>query len=826
MSGTGSDGSRGALALNESGGFVLAQTPEEAAFDGMPQSVINTGIVDKITGAKTMPAVIARYLSNKIKGIDERVSEPTYIEEDSETDYDRILAALNEKCGVKFSSYKTATVFRRIERRMQVKHLSDIRKYAELVEKDPLEIGALQRELFISVTSFFRDRETFRFIQKNIITKLVNSLSTNQEVRVWVAGCSTGEEVYSYAILLEEAMKRRSIRASYKIFATDVNPDVIEVASRGTYPESAITEIHSQYLDDYFSKGDGTITVAPLLRQKVVFAVHNLLADAPFTNMDIVSCRNTLIYFKNDAQKEALQRLQFAVKQYGSLILGKSESISINSDYFKVIDRAHKVFTCIQKTPPSTGVISRREMNGGPKRLDASLSTVVEPFSAIKFAAEAQINNAFVPLSLLVNNQHEVIHIFGKDTSALQLKAGTVNFHISNVLPSELSPVAVALLYRLGKEDGELNSDKVKFVKSTGKSSTAMIKGWRVDSGRQDDYFILSLIVDDSELTKSEHVDISAATLERVQQLEVELKATRESLQSTIEELETTNEELQATNEELMASNEELQSSNEELQSVNEELSTVNAQYHEKVNILNSINADLDAISLSTGIATIFVDDKQHLTRFTPDAREIFKVRDQDIGRPINEIVNNLNYESFFDDIALTVSTGRSKEVEILGQKDKGYLMRIVSYRLPSAEKFGAVISLIESKSFGTYQTIIDSLPEHVAVLDQSGNIVVANEAWRRFAIVNSDFANSGENYYVGCNYLDVCSDELKHQILKILSGESDRYSLKYPCHSPTEKRWYIMEVRGIRHSVFKAVVSHRNVTQWEINNESNVALP
>ena len=683
LSGTGSDGSRGAISLNASGGFVIAQTPEQAAFDGMPKNVINTGIVDAVRDAEAIPSLIQKYFNSQFSPLDIIKLEPKLSSVEVQDDYRRqILQELHDAYTIDFSQYKDATVIRRIERRMQVKHIGDIPDYLQLVRSDRQELLALRRELLIPVTAFFRDPEIFEFIASNVVQKVIEQPHVGDEIRVWIAGCSTGEEAYTYAMLFEHLLTLNKSKMRYKIFATDVNPDVIEFASKGAYPESIKQEIPESFIDEYFSQKDDKLTISQTIRQKVVFAVHNLLNDAAFTKMDVVSCRNTLIYFKNQAQKDVMQRLQFAVKTDGFLVLGKSESLTIQHSNFNLLDKRFKVFQCINQSKPGPRSLNVKKASQLPQKEQSEQHTRKEQIlNEVESIAEAHLRREFLPLSLLVNEFHEVVHIYGENTTLLKLKAGGLSFQVSQIVMEPLPSIAVALLYRLNREDNKVSSESVILTASDGISYVVTIHGWRIGQTELPDYYLLSFEMkrDTGEVKQAKTVEYSDETAKRIEHLELELAATRESLQSSIEELETTNEELQATNEELMASNEELQSSNEELQSVNEELNTVNAEYHEKMSILNRINADLDAMSLSTGIATIFVDDKQNLTRFTPDASLIFKVREQDLGRPLNEIVNTLEYDSLFDDIALTITTGRSREIEILGDSGQGYLMRVVS---------------------------------------------------------------------------------------------------------------------------------------------------
>lgn len=821
LSGTGSDGSRGALAINAKGGFVIAQDPEEAGFDGMPNSVISTGIVDYVMKVKDMPSVISRYLKMGVKPQkpDKALQHKT---EDlsASAQYKRILSKLHREFGINFNLYKEATVERRIERRMQVKHIADFHTYANFIETDPTEPVALRSELLIPVTNFFRDEQPFQFLKSKVIDQLVKDSEDNDELRIWVAGCSTGEEAYSIAILFDESIRKYNKYCSYKVFATDANPDVINLASQASYPYAIVNEIPANYLDDYFIKDGHQYQIKSVIRDRVVFAVHNLLSDAPFTKMDLVSCRNTLIYFKSDAQKEVMKRLQYAVKQDRYLFLGKSESLVTNVDSFKLLDRKNKLFLCTNR---STTLLNAMSFTLSKHEPMAKNGTNLKPsqINQAQYEAEKLIKSEFTPLSILVSNTFEVLHIYGENTKLLQVKPGAINNHVGNMLPDKLSPVALALIYRLNKENGKISSDIVDISENKNENKYVKLVGWAV---RQDDlpvHYAISILENEQLPTglASATIDVNKVNTDRIKQLEIELHATRESLQSTIEELETTNEELQSTNEELMASNEELQSSNEELQSVNEELNTVNAEYHEKMSELNRINADLDVMSSSTGFASVFVDANLCVTRFTPDAKSIFRIREQDHGRPLDDVVHNLMYPELYTEISKVINTGKTVEREVKSRSGSAYIVKIIAYQMPSHHQLGAVISFVETKGFGSFQAVMDSVPQHIAVLGEFGEILLVNRAWQRFANINGE-ENKLDQLGVGTNYLDICMDsnesKVKLGVESVLAGQASSFSHKYPCHSPTEKRWFVMTVEPIQHEHYKAVVTHTNVTKWE----------
>lgn len=830
LSGTGSDGSRGAMDINAQGGFVIAQQPEDAKFDGMPKSLINTGVVDDIVLAEEIPSRIQKHMLNPVSLEDALVTPSigavpqAFIEN---VTVDTVTQMLVDKCNIDFSQYKWATFSRRLERRMQVKQVKDIQSYYDILCTDEAEVAALRRELLIPVTSFFRDSAVFEELQNTVIPELVERASDIDGIRVWVAGCSTGEEAFSLAILFNEEISCQHRSIGLKIFATDVNPEVIDIASGGTYAESIAGEIPTELFGKYFTRNGDKFSIRPDIRQSIVFAKHNILNDPPFTRMDLVSCRNTLIYFKNKAQISAIQKLQYAVKKNGILLLGKSESLNINQTHFAVLNRSLKIFQC-RRSIRLIEFDSKVMADGiSTKKHKVSKESASDHMHRVIEVGRTRLNKKYVPVSLIVNDNFDIVHIYGEPGPIIQLHEGPVNRSLSHMLHKKLVPIATTILFRLKKEGGEICSERVMLeLVPNAEPCTALITGESLEDVSVEPHYLIT--IDLQPVHKGDglvkQLDIESTAQRQIEQLESELSASRESLQATIEELETTNEELQATNEEMMASNEELQSSNEELQSVNEELNTVNAEYHEKMNVLNQINADLDAMSKSTAVATVFVDPSLRITRFTPDAAKIYKLRDTDIGRPLEEITHSLLYAEIYDDLRYTLMSGGMREREITSEDGKTFLVRIVDYRL-SPTKAGAVLSFIDItalKISEQLQVVIDALPEHIAVLDKKGQIVMVNRAWERFSA-----ANCGEeaNVSIRANYLDVCrgskddyyANEAYLGIKSVLEGVRTQFNLEYPCHSPEEQRWFAMEAVAVNHNKFAAVVSHFNITGWKI---------
>ncbi|MGD1984416.1 MAG: CheR family methyltransferase, partial [Chromatiaceae bacterium] len=637
LSGTGSDGSRGAMAINASGGFLMAQESKTAKFDGMPASVIGTGLVDAILPAEELPQRLVAHINNLPAETLLKVPQQVEVPVSDEEAYEGIMQLLLQSAGIDFHDYKLATILRRIERRMQVRHLNRIENYYALLKGDRQELFTLKRELLIPVTNFFRDPDAFKVLEREVVAKIVNDSHTGSTIRVWVAGTSTGEEAYSIAMLFLEAFEHGRKWPSLKVFATDVSQDSIDAAASGVFSEATATEITRERLERFFTQTGSSFTVKPELRQTIVFAKHNLLSDPPFTQMDLVSCRNTLIYFTQEAQRKALQRLQFAARSKGYLFLGSSEALANGDLGFSVKDSKYKLFQRSANAPALSFDTEHQAFRGYVARSvrgkPVPVTTAGKDTVAIDSASRALLKQ-YAPPSMLVNDRNEVIHLFGDVQPYFQAREGSASLEVGRVLPESIVPVASALMFKSAKDHQRMVSDLIHVELNDGNRLLVRLSVTPV--AQQGDATLLLLSFEAHRRIEEGEapvpIDVDAETVARVDVLERELTATRESLQATIEELETSNEELQATNEELMASNEELQSSNEELQSVNEELNTVNAEYQEKVGILNKVNADLDSMAKAVGVATVFVDDDMNLTRYSPDAVGIFKLRETDVG--------------------------------------------------------------------------------------------------------------------------------------------------------------------------------------------------
>lgn len=843
LSGTGSDGTRGAGAINEAGGLLIAQSPENAKFDGMPRSVIATGLVDAILPVEQIAQRIVAHVRTTHRGPldDEHLPRSAALGIGPDAALSGILHLLMQLGGINFEDYKPGTVMRRIERRMVVQQVGGIESYLALLNQDRAEVLALRRELLIPVTSFFRDGEAFEALASQVIAPLVAGKEAGQTLRIWCAGVSTGEEAYSVAMLCLEAFERAKRWPTLKIFATDVEQLNIEAASMGSYPESIVAEVSAQQLERFFVKKGNRFVVKNELRQCIVFARHNLLSDPPFTKMDLVVCRNALIYFRNAAQERALRRVQYALGQKGYLFLGSSESLGDLQRDFQTLSVRHKIWQVTRPTglpldlARGSSAVSQA-LAGGAAR--AGVPAVRVRGSGVVEQGYSSLIKAFAPPpAILLNASHELVHSYGDVHHFLRLREGQASLDIHRILPDLLVPVAAAVLFKSARERAPVSSDLVRLTVAGQPDALppvvrlVRLSAWPVGEFEGQPYTLLCFetpgTVEDGG--PAARVDVQSEHAERIEVLEQELAATRESLQATIEELETSNEELQATNEEMMSSNEELQSANEELQSVNEELNTVNAEYQEKIDILNHVNADLDNLIRVASACTVFVDEQLHLTRFTPDATQVFRIRQGDLGRPLDDLSHNLDYPDLMRDLRATLDHEQPLESTRTGGAGRHYLVKMLPYRVPSSASRGVVISLTDTTSLreaSFLQAVLDAMAENVAVLDTHGVITMVNRAWQAFALDNGAPSVSGTG--LGVNYLHLCercggadgehAQRAAQGLRAVLAGQQPSFSMEYPCHSAHEERWFVMHVNALRSPEGErqgAVMSHVNVSAW-----------
>jgi two-component system CheB/CheR fusion protein len=722
LSGTGSDGMRGVRAIKESGGMVMVQEEETAKFDGMPRSAISTGLVDFILPPDEMPKQLLAFVKHPEQTRAAR-SDTILTDEDGLT---RIFALLRDRHRIDFTYYKPSTVVRRIERRMTVNHIHELRDYVKLLESYPREQTTLYRELLIGVTSFFRDPDAFAFLTDEQLPALLERVQT-PTVRFWVAGCSTGEEAYTLAMICRECMQQMARKPDIKIFATDVDNDAVVHAANGIYPESIAADLSPDYLSKYFIRKDDSFQIARNIREMVVFAQHNLIKDPPFTNIELISCRNLLIYLQPKLQRKVLDHFNFSLNPNGLLFLGHSETTGEMADHFTPLNHKWKIYRSKGKSSAFGPELEISKARFTPGRLFRP--QFLGPQKAMRFHEEERIldrllgalEGDYVPLTMVVNDQMELLHVLGDATGILRYPSGRVVNDISRIALKELSiPLSTGIQKAFNRNE-EIRYTNIRIHKTDATRTLDMrIKPFPQKKGQKP---LAAVFIENVERKRGANTDpettaydVDKDAAQRIQDLEQELQFTRENLQATIEELETSNEELQATNEELLASNEELQSTNEELQSVNEELHTVNAEHQRKIMELTELNNDMRNLMESTGVGTLFLDENLEIRKFTPQVSKQFKIADSDIGRPVSHLNHHLKDIDLLKVIEKVNGTNRRVETEVRTTGGKWFLMRVIPYQIGSESFSGLVLTFIDiddlRKSEHSLKTTVSALNE------------------------------------------------------------------------------------------------------------------
>ncbi len=697
LSGSGSDGSRGVRDIHAAGGLVVCESEETAKFDGMPLATLGTGDVDAVCAPEQIPSVIEQHIRQLPLVAPSSPNEPTPELNGIKT----VFRLLNEQYGIDFSHYKPNTVIRRIQRRLSIHQIGSLPEYAERLTSDHAELNSLYRDLLIGVTRFFRDAEAFETLEREVLPELINK--ADDELRVWVAGCATGEEAYSLAILLRELLDAAGSKLSVKIFATDVHRASLSVASEAIYPEDSVAAVSSDRLERFFTRKPDGYHVSSELRQMLVFATHNVIKDAPFTKLDLIACRNLLIYFRPLAQKKAISLFHFGLRTGGALWLGPSETPGEFQDEFETIDPHWKMYRKSRdvrlpvdlRTPATTATLLPRGINLAPSAPPRGL-----PDPGLIGAYDALLAR-YMPPAILINERRELLHVFGGAERLLQVKPGRPSSDALDGLPGDLRTAVVGAVQRVLKDWAAVRYSGIR-SRLDGAERLYDLSVEPVDNPRSRLAQLLIVLRPAAESADTEPAsprardyDTQETSRERIEELESELRFSKENLQATIEELETSNEEMQATNEELVASNEELQSTNEELQSVNEELFTVNAEYQRKITELSELTADMDNLLESTDVGTIFLDPDLSIRKFTPQGGQVFHLLPQDIGRPIAGFSHTFVYDKLMEDIRQVRSSNAPCYREVRDQRGQWWYLRILPYRKKSAYE-GIVLTLID----------------------------------------------------------------------------------------------------------------------------------
>lgn len=707
LSGMGSDGCIGIGAIKESNGIVIAQKPNTAKFDSMPRNAINLGFVDFIAA----PQEIYLKLTDLLKYAP-TIKLSATVEENSKSELEKIIILLRARTGNDFSLYKKNTVYRRIERRMSVHKIDGINSYVHFLQENPKEIDILFKELMIGVTRFFRDSPVWERLKETIISSKISKQSI---IRAWIPGCSTGEEAYSIAIILKEALEQSNLhrRVTLQLFATDLANDAIEVARKGVYPVNIEADISSKRLSRFFTKTEDGYRINAEIRESIVFAQHNLIMHPPFTNIDIISCRNLLIYLDSELQKKLLGLFFYSLNPHGILLLGNSETLGSQSHLFTSESSNLKIFKRSNFTLDPE-LIDFPSSFSKLKIVSYDMKMPDKPIMNIQTLADQLLLHQFSPAGALVNEKGDILYINGRTGKYLEPAVGKANFNIFAMLrPGFQNDFALAFRKVVAKKE-PMVLHNVK-IGSNGTTTTLNVNIHWINKPEALFGKILIIFTEVIEIAQETvhdeptHTKESTQTVisKREKELEDELRHAREELQNILEEMQTSQEELKSTNEELQSTNEELQSTNEELttskeemQSLNEELQTVNAELQSKVDDYSSVSNDMKNLLNSTNIATLFLDKDLNIRRFTNQATKIFKLIKSDIGRPFTDQTSQLIYPELTSDALEVLRTLVFIEKQIPSKDGRWFSARIMPYRTFDDRIDGLVITFIDTSDF------------------------------------------------------------------------------------------------------------------------------
>ena len=701
LSGTGSDGCRGIVALKEMGAQVIAQDPSEAQFNGMPQNAIGTGAVDFVLQTNEMSEYIKNYVSHPLASAE---SETFKYHLSQNTDVLRkILILIQDLTGLDFKAYKESTVSRRIKHRMSINNMVSLSEYWEYLQNNEEEIELVKQDLLIGVTRFFRDKETWDKVKTEVITPIVAKSTQGKPIRVWCAGCSTGEEAYTLALLIDVVCKEQKVDRTVKVFASDIDQVSINYAGNGIYPSSISDELPQEYLATYFVQlTDGEYQVGKELRAKVVFAIHNMIEDPPFSNMDFVSCRNSLIYFQQPAQQKAMAFFHFSLVKDGFLLLGSSESPGKFASYFPAVDSSNRIYQKKSEARIPIAQISGNslrksghELRSIPQFVDRLNKRMIKPKN--KSIGLEQLQEAYLPPTFMLNSKLQVIYTYG-DTSIFteKLRAGEVTNDISEIVKKDVVSAVLSAAHEVIREG---NHVQMRNIFADGDNNYSINCFSFVDDEMGERYVSLSFTtnnyIETEEETTINVYTPDEQTQQRIIELETAYVECQRMYREALEDLDSTSEELQTSNEELMAANEELQSTNEELQSVNEELYTVNSEYQQKIVELTETNNDLENLLNATDLAVLFLDGDLNIRRYTRPIRNFINIMDFDLNRPFHDLSLKFNMPEIHEIVEKVNHDGKSYYTVIEFEEISGIEISISPYSIGSDNQ-GVVLSMRE----------------------------------------------------------------------------------------------------------------------------------
>ncbi len=701
LSGMGSDGSLGLKAIKEKHGIVAVQDPASSKFNGMPNSALAAVPVDILADANEIPAKLISLL--KYNPTDTR---KIVIDEKNKTSLEKIVIILRTQTGHDFSLYKNTTLLRRIERRMGIHQLGAIANYVRFLQENPGEVDILFKELLIGVTNFFRDVAVWDKLKDQVFPDLLKDLPDGYVMRVWIVGCSTGEEAYSLAIVFREACEKmeKNRNLSLQIFATDIDKDAIDIARKGVFSSNIASDVSSERLSKFFKTNETTYSVHTSIREMIVFAPHNVIKDPPFTKIDFLSCRNLLIYLESELQTRLMNLFYYSLNARGLLLLGSAESVHTKEALFNVIDKKLKLYI-----RSSTRLeLDRMDFPNTISRVNRpkqESATSVRATQNIQSFADQLLLQHFAPASVMINQDGDILYITGRTGKYLEPAAGKANMNIYAMAREGLRNHLLSAIRKARQNYEPITIRNIR-IGDNENSQSVDITVQSIEKPIEFNGTIIIVFTDvpalPIPLTKKSNTGKHAA-IARDHEIEMELQRTLEELQSTREEMQTSQEELKSTNEELQSSNEELQSTNEELttskeemQSLNEELQTVNIELQSKVADFTEANNDMKNLLNSTDIATLFLDKELNIRRYTDHLTHIIKLRHSDIGRPFTEMVSDLQYPEIADHAREVLRTMIFKESDISTVDNRWFKVRIMPYRSLDDKIEGLVITLID----------------------------------------------------------------------------------------------------------------------------------
>jgi two-component system, chemotaxis family, CheB/CheR fusion protein len=695
LSGTGSDGTLGVRAIKEAGGMVMVQDEESAKFSGMPDSASATGLADYILPPAEMARELLKFIRHpfvaRAKGAARKVGE---------TKVHKILSLIREETGIDFTDYKQSTVVRRIERRIGIAQLDNPIDYLQFLQQSEQEVAALGRDLLINVTRFFRDHEVFAVLWDEILPAILKRAAEQKTLRIWVPGCATGEEAYSIAMLVQELVTARDEKWDVKIFATDVDKNSIEWASRGLYPKSIAADVPPELLARFFMEESGRWRISPQIREQIVFAQQNILRDPPFTKIDLISCRNLLIYLRANSQHKVMALLHFALRPGGYLLLGTSETIGDREDAFDTVNLKRRIFNKRMDSTPKIVEALRSAPTATGKHEPAPVERVLPESphqETIWKTISAQLMTEFGTTCLVLNAKYEILRSFGEPQRFLTMHPGRASLSVLKLLPKGLSLALSSAFRQVVKEQQTVRYSGVRlFDKNDARIIDLKVEPLAPESGHDATMLVYFREASTAPAApESAEFNLSSESIGRIADLEDDLESAKESLEEATEDKETAEEELQATNEELLAGNEELQSSNEELESVNEELTTLNAEYQQKIAELIVSNNDLENVLRTSDLAVIFLDDALRLRRFTPAVTREIPLQQHDLGRLFTEFAHPL--VAVIAQVAPGVAAGGKAIIKTVETRPGvWHLVRITPYHREGASDRGLVITILD----------------------------------------------------------------------------------------------------------------------------------